>query len=84
MVKESSPPKIAVAMLAYNEGKYIGSISIGLGLVAGLTVIHTYYASYVLATGTKLISILLITMGILCVFTGIILNVLVERINDSL
>lgn len=61
-----------------------GAILVALGAVAGVAVIRVYYSSYVLATGSALISILLITAGLLSIFTGIILNVLVRRITDSL
>jgi glycosyltransferase involved in cell wall biosynthesis len=59
-----------------------GGFFLILGLVSGIIVIRNYYFSTsVLATGTALISILCITVGLLTVFTGIILNVLVKRIN---
>jgi hypothetical protein len=61
-----------------------GGISIALGVIAGVMVIKTYYASYVLAMGTALISMLLITIGMLSIFTGIILSVLVKRISNRL
>ena len=60
-----------------------GSIFLVLGLVAAIVVIRAYYfGSHVLATGTALISILFITAGLLTIFTGVILNVLVKRISD--
>jgi glycosyltransferase involved in cell wall biosynthesis len=61
-----------------------GGISIALGIIAGVMVIKTYYASYVLAMGTALVSMLFITIGMLSIFTGIILSVLVRRISDRL
>ena len=62
-----------------------GSIFLVLGLAASITVIRLYYfGTNVLATGTALISILFITAGLLTIFTGIILNVLVKRIGDQL
>ena len=61
-----------------------GGISIALGLIAGVMVIKTYYASYLLATGTALVSMLLITIGMLSIFTGIILSVLVKRMSNRL
>ncbi len=61
-----------------------GGSFIVLGLVAGFAVAQTFRASQVLATGTALISIMLITVGMLSIFTGIILNVLVKRIGNSL
>lgn len=60
-----------------------GGLFLVLGLVAGIIVIRLYYFSAnILATGTALISILLITIGLLTVFTGVILNVLVKRLNQ--
>ena len=62
-----------------------GSIFLVLGLAAGITVIRRYYFEVgVLATGTALISILFITTGLLTVFTGVILNVLVKHISNRL
>ncbi|MFC2004360.1 glycosyltransferase family 2 protein [Chloroflexota bacterium] len=61
-----------------------GGIFVVLGLVAGIGVTKTYFNSSEFATGTALISILLITIGMLGIFTGIILNVLVKRINSQL
>jgi|Deesub1362B_J571_1020462.scaffolds.fasta_scaffold05564_3 glycosyltransferase involved in cell wall biosynthesis len=61
-----------------------GAISIVLGVTAGVMVLRILFASHVLHTGTALVSIMLITVGVLCIFTGIILNVLVKRIEDSL
>lgn len=60
-----------------------GSISIGLGIVAGVTVVRVLFASQVLNMGTALISMLLFTIGILSIFTGIILSVLVRRIGGN-
>ncbi len=61
-----------------------GGILIVLGAVAGFGVTRTYYTSHELATGTALISILLITVGMLSISTGIILDVLVRRIRKQL
>ena len=62
-----------------------GSILLVLGVGAAVWVVQAFYfGSGVLATGTALISILLITAGLLTVFTGVILNVLVKRIGDKL
>lgn len=58
-----------------------GGILIAFGIVAGVGVVQTYYTSYILATGTALISMLLITIGVLCIFTGIILSVLAKRLS---
>jgi len=63
----------------------VGGIFLALGLIAGGTVIWLYfYSTRVLATGTALVSVLCVTVGILSIFTGIILNVLVRRIGNSL
>ena len=59
-----------------------GGILFVLGIVAAVMVLRTYSASSVLATGTALISMLLITIGILAIFTGMILNVLAKRISN--
>jgi len=60
-----------------------GSILIILGIIAGIMVVQTLSAVKVLQTGTALISMLLITVGMLSVFTGIILDVLARRIGKS-
>ena len=61
-----------------------GGILIALGIFAGVVVLQKLFAFQDLHTGTALISMLLITIGILSIFTGIILNLLVKRISDSL
>ncbi len=61
-----------------------GSICIVLGIVAGVSVLQTLFASQVLLVGSAMISMLLITIGVLSIVTGIILNVLVKRISGSL
>jgi glycosyltransferase involved in cell wall biosynthesis len=59
-----------------------GGISLAIGLATGLVVIWKFYSgTYVLATGLAMVSILFITVGMLTVFTGIILNVLIKRID---
>jgi glycosyltransferase involved in cell wall biosynthesis len=61
-----------------------GGISLAVGLAAGLTVIWIFYfGANALATGLAMVSILFITVGTLTVFTGIILNVLIKRINHK-
>lgn len=62
----------------------LGGILIVLGVIAGIAVIKTYSAHQVLAMGTALLCMLLITVGMLSVFTGIILSVLVKRIGNKL
>lgn len=61
-----------------------GAVLILLGVVAGVVVFRTYLTSQVLATGTALIGIMLVTVGTLSIFTGLILNVLIRRITESL
>lgn len=56
-----------------------GTLFTILGLVAGISVVKTVYAMQALQTGTALISMLFITVGILCIFTGIILDVIAKR-----
>jgi len=58
-----------------------GSILLALGIVAGVIVVRALFVSQVLNVGTALISMLLITTGLLSVFTGAILNVLVKRMG---
>jgi hypothetical protein len=50
----------------------------------GILVAQAMYVDKVLQTGTALVSVLLITVGVLTLFTGIILSVLMKRINDRL
>jgi glycosyltransferase involved in cell wall biosynthesis len=60
-----------------------GSIFLAIGLAAGIVVIRIYYfGANVFATGLALVSILFITIGTLAVFTGILLNVLVRRMDN--
>jgi len=62
----------------------VGAISLVFGVAAGFMVVFLYYSDGgELATGTALISMLLVTIGILCISTGIILSVLVKRLSDS-
>jgi glycosyltransferase involved in cell wall biosynthesis len=50
------------------------------GVVMGLFVLRTLYSSQILQMGSALLSMLLITVGILNISTGLILSVLVRRI----
>ena len=62
----------------------LGGISLAIGLAAGATVIWIFYfGANALATGLAMVSILFVTIGVLTVFTGIILNVLTKRINAN-
>jgi len=58
-----------------------GGICIVPGIFMGVAVVKVFFTSDVLATGSALISMLLITIGMLSVFTGVILDVLVKRIR---
>lgn len=61
-----------------------GSIAIILGIAAGVIVLKALFTINELAVGTAMVAMLLITVGMLCIFAGVILNVLVRRIRDSL
>ncbi|MFC1953241.1 glycosyltransferase family 2 protein [Chloroflexota bacterium] len=62
----------------------VGFLLITLGITAGILVIIGYNTSNILAMGWALITMLLVTVGVLCVFTGVILSVLTRRfINNS-
>jgi glycosyltransferase involved in cell wall biosynthesis len=62
-----------------------GGMFVVFGLVAGAMVIRSFYfGTGVLATGTALVSILFVTIGLLSIFCGVILNVLVRRLSDRL
>ena len=60
-----------------------GGILILFGIFTGVLVVQTLYANQVLQLGSALISMLLITIGVLLISTGIILSILVKRISDS-
>jgi glycosyltransferase involved in cell wall biosynthesis len=62
----------------------LGSMCVLAGIAFGVIVVRTYYTSYVLATGTALLSMLLTTVGVLSIFTGLILNVLLKRMDKLL
>ena len=61
-----------------------GGISIILGIAAGVMVLRAFFTINELAVGTAMVAILLITVGVLFIFAGVILNVLVKRLRDSL
>jgi glycosyltransferase involved in cell wall biosynthesis len=62
----------------------LGGMCVLAGIAFGVIVVRTYYTSYALATGTALLSMLLTTIGVLTIFTGLILNVLLKRLGKSL
>lgn len=49
-----------------------------IGLIAGIRVLSIAYAGRGVATGTALVSISLLIIGVLSIFTGVILNVLAK------
>jgi glycosyltransferase involved in cell wall biosynthesis len=60
----------------------LGGILLVIGLGTGIRVLLVYYyGANLFAMGLAMVSILFVTIGILTVFTGIILNVLSKRIN---
>ena len=61
----------------------LGSVLMVFGAVAGIGVLRVYYGSQIFAIGSALITILLITIGMLSIFTGVILDVLVRRLGDK-
>ena len=56
-----------------------GSILVALGLIAGFRTFHILSVGGIMPTGTALLSVLLLTIGIFSIFTGIILHTLVRR-----
>ncbi len=56
-----------------------GSIMVALGLIAGVRTLHIFSVGGIMPTGTALLSVLLLTIGILSIFTGIILHTLARR-----
>jgi len=60
-----------------------GITLIVLGFLAGIRVVNTLSATGEIATGTALVSALLIIIGIFSIFTGIILNTLSKRKGSS-
>lgn len=58
-----------------------GSASIILGVVAGIVVVRALITSQVLNVGTALISMLLVTVGVLTIFTGVILDLIARRMR---
>lgn len=72
-----------VAMISERRPLFFFGLGGGIltiaGLITGIRVIQILSVSRVLPVGTVLMSVLLLVIGILSVFTGIILNVLVNR-----
>ena len=61
----------------------IGAICIIFGIIVGVLVVQTLQAQQVLQVGSALMSMLLVTIGMLSISTGLILSVLVKRIGNS-
>ncbi|HEY95442.1 MAG TPA: glycosyltransferase family 2 protein [Dehalococcoidia bacterium] len=59
----------------------IGGILLILGIISGIGVLQIYYGSNVFATGSALLCMLLMTLGMLCIFTGVILNAITKRLG---
>ena len=59
----------------------IGGILLILGIVSGIGVLQIYYSSNIFATGSALLCMLLVTVGMLCIFTGVILNAITRRLG---
>lgn len=55
-----------------------GGILVVLGLITGVRTLHIFSVAGVMPTGTALISVLFITIGVFSMFTGVILNVLIK------
>lgn len=60
-----------------------GGIIMILGLIAGIRVLQVISAGGIVPIGTTLLSVLLLTIGIFSIFTGIILHVLAERVSGG-
>ncbi len=60
-----------------------GIVSIAFGIFNGVIVVQTLNERMVLQTGTALMSMLFITIGVLLISTGIILDVLVRRLGHA-
>jgi len=58
-----------------------GGILLILGIVSGIGVLQIYYGSNEFATGSALLCMLLVTLGMLCIFTGVILNAITKRLG---
>lgn len=72
MISERRP------LFFFGTGGVILSI---LGFLAGLRVLHIFSSLGVLPVGTAIISMILVTIGVLSIFTGIILHALVRRLG---
>ena len=62
----------------------IGLMFIISGIVIGVLVVQTLTNQQILQVGSALVSMLLITIGVLGISTGLILSVLIRRLKDHL
>ena len=62
----------------------VGIICIIFGTIMGVLVVQVLQAQQVFQVGSALLSMLFITLGVLSIFTGVILSVLVRRLEGSL
>ena len=56
-----------------------GSILVAVGLIAGVRTLHILSVGGIMPTGMALLSVLLLTIGVFSIFTGIILHTLAGR-----
>jgi hypothetical protein len=56
-----------------------GSILTALGLIGGVRTLHIVSVTGIMPAGTALLSVLLLTIGMFSIFTGIILHTLARR-----
>ena len=59
----------------------IGGICIIFGIIVGIVVFQAMQVHQILQVGSALVSMLLITIGVLSISTGLILSVLVRRLS---
>ena len=60
-----------------------GGILVILGIIAGARVLHILSVDGAMPVGTALVSVLLLTIGMLSIFTGVILHTFVRRKGNS-
>jgi glycosyltransferase involved in cell wall biosynthesis len=73
------------SMLAYIENRHAlltfglpGIVLAGLGFGLGLFVVQSYYAAHVLAVGLAMVTLALVFLGTLLLFTGLILHAVIN------
>ena len=79
------------SMLAYVESKHAlltfgvpGLVMALVGFILGLFVVQSYYATHVLAVGLALITLLLVFLGTLLLFSGLILHAVINANRRAL